>query len=324
MSDGATGVSPVGRAREAARRSVWAQVTSMLLVIDVGNTNTVLGVFARVVKVHPGSEEASNGARYERLVAQWRVATVLSHTVDEYGVLFRSLFSMDSLDASGIRGIVISSVVPPLDSTLRQVCERYFKLKPLFIEPGVRTGMPVHYENPAEVGADRIVNGVAAFEKYGGPCVVVDFGTATTFDCVSAKGEYMGGVICPGIGISADALFQRTARLPRVDIRKPARVIGSTTVGSLQSGLYYGYLGLVDGILEELLNEMGKDSQVIATGGLASLIGTASKYIKHVDDYLTLEGLRIIWERNLAAKPGKAAKPADEIAKAAKPRSSSR
>jgi type III pantothenate kinase len=324
MSDGATGVSPVGRAREAAQRSVWAQVTSMLLVIDVGNTNTVLGVFARVVKVHPGSEEASNGARYERLVAQWRVATVLSHTVDEYGVLFRSLFSMDSLDASGIRGIVISSVVPPLDSTLRQVCERYFKLKPLFIEPGVKTGMPVHYENPAEVGADRIVNGVAAFEKYGGPCVVVDFGTATTFDCVSAKGEYLGGVICPGIGISADALFQRAARLPRVDIRKPARVIGSTTVGSLQSGLYYGYLGLVDGILEELLNEMGKDSQVIATGGLASLIGTASKYIKHVDDYLTLEGLRIIWERNLAAKPGKAAKPADEIAKTAKPRSSSR
>jgi len=324
MSDGATGVSPVGRAREAAQRSVWAQVTSMLLVIDVGNTNTVLGVFARVAKVHPGSDEATNGARYERLVAQWRVATVLNHTVDEYGVLFRSLFSMDSLDASGIRGIVISSVVPPLDSTLRQVCERYFKLKPLFIEPGVKTGMPVHYENPAEVGADRIVNGVAAFEKYGGPCVVVDFGTATTFDCVSAKGEYLGGVICPGIGISADALFQRAARLPRVDIRKPARVIGSTTVGSLQSGLYYGYLGLVDGILEELLNEMGKDSQVIATGGLASLIGTASKYIKHVDDYLTLEGLRIIWERNLAAKPGKAAKPADEIAKTGKPRSSSR
>jgi len=324
MSDGATGVSPVSRAREAAQRSVWAQVTSMLLVIDVGNTNTVLGVFARVAKAHPGSDEATNGARYERLVAQWRVATVLNHTVDEYGVLFRSLFSMDSLDASGIRGIVISSVVPPLDSTLRQVCERYFKLKPLFIEPGVKTGMPVHYENPAEVGADRIVNGVAAFEKYGGPCVVVDFGTATTFDCVSAKGEYMGGVICPGIGISADALFQRTARLPRVDIRKPVRVIGSTTVGSLQSGLYYGYLGLVDGILEELLSEMGRDSQVIATGGLASLIGTASKYIKHVDDYLTLEGLRIIWERNLAAKPGKAAKPADEIAKTGKPRSSSR
>jgi type III pantothenate kinase len=296
----------------------------MLLVIDVGNTNTVLGVFARLAKVQPGGEDVSNGARYERLAAQWRVATVLNRTVDEYGVLFRSLFSMDSLDAAGIHGIVISSVVPPLDSILRQVCERYFKLKPLFIEPGVKTGMPVHYENPAEVGADRIVNGVAAFEKYGGPCVVVDFGTATTFDCISAKGEYLGGVICPGIGISADALFQRTARLPRVDIRKPARVIGSTTVGSLQSGLYYGYLGLVDGILEELLKEMGKESPVIATGGLASLIGTASKYIQHVDDYLTLEGLRIIWERNLAAKSGKAARPADDAAKTARARSSSR
>ena len=296
----------------------------MLLVIDVGNTNTVLGVFARLAKVQPGGEDVSNGARYERLAAQWRVATVLNRTVDEYGVLFRSLFSMDSLDAAGIHGIVISSVVPPLDSILRQVCERYFKLKPLFIEPGVKTGMPVHYENPAEVGADRIVNGVAAFEKYGGPCVVVDFGTATTFDCISAKGEYLGGVICPGIGISADALFQRTARLPRVDIRKPARVIGSTTVGSLQSGLYYGYLGLVDGILEELLKEMGKDSPVIATGGLASLIGTASKYIQHLDDFLTLEGLRIIWERNLAAKSGKAARPADDAAKTARPRSSSR
>ncbi len=296
----------------------------MLLVIDVGNTNTVLGVFAGVAKSPSGAEGASNGARYERLVAHWRVATVLNHTVDEYGVLFRSLFSMDSLDAAGIQGIVISSVVPPLDSILRQVCERYFKLKPLFIEPGVKTGMPIHYENPAEVGADRIVNGVAAFDKYGGPCVVVDFGTATTFDCISAKGEYLGGVICPGIGISADALFQRTARLPRVDIRKPARVIGSTTVGSLQSGLYYGYLGLVDGILEELLKEMGKDSRVIATGGLASMIGTASKYIQQVDDYLTLDGLRIIWERNVAAKSGKAARPADDMAKTARPRSSSR
>ena len=192
--------------------------------------------------------------------------------------------------------------MPPLDPVLRQVCERYFNSKPLFIEPGVKTGMPVHYDNPAEVGADRIVNAVAAFEKYGGPCVVVDFGTATTFDCVSGKGEYMGGVICPGIGISADALFQRTARLPRVEIRKPQRVIGSNTVGSLQSGLYYGYLGLVDGILELLLGEMGTETTCIATGGLGSMIGTGSKYIKHVDDSLTLDGLRIIWARNIAAR----------------------
>src|SRR5579862_9902343 len=228
----------------------------MLLVIDVGNTNTVLGVFARVAKVHPGGDAEEESPRYERLVANWRVATVQRSTVDEYGVLFRNLFSMANLEAAGIHGIVISSVVPPLDPVLRQVCERYFNSKPLLIEPGVKTGMPVQYDNPAEVGADRIVNAVAAFEKYGGPCVIVDFGTATTFDCVSAKGEYLGGIICPGIGISADALFERTARLPRVEIRKPTRVIGSNTVGSLQSGLYYGYLGLVDGILELLLAEL--------------------------------------------------------------------
>jgi len=272
----------------------------MLLVLDVGNTNTVLGVFAKKAK-----DDGTDSPRYTRIVANWRVATIATQTVDEYGVLFRNLFAMEKIEVSGIGGIVISSVVPPLDSTLRQVCERYFNTKPLFIEPGVKTGMPVLYDNPAEVGADRIVNSVAAFEQFGGPCIVVDFGTATTFDCVSAKGEYQGGVICPGIGISADALFEKTARLPRVDIRKPARVVGTNTVGSLQSGLYYGYLGLVDGILERLIEEMGKEATVVATGGLAALIGTGSKYIKHVDDLLTLDGLRLIWERNTAAKAGR-------------------
>jgi type III pantothenate kinase len=261
----------------------------MLFVLDVGNTNAVLGVF--------GSE--AEGEDSTRLLAHWRVSSKRNQTVDEYGVLFRNLFLMSRIDPKQITGIVISSVVPPIDSTLRNVCEKYFNLKPLFIEPGVKTGMPVHYDNPAEVGADRIVNGVAAFEKYGGPCVIVDFGTATTFDVVSAKGEYMGGVICPGIGISAEALFMRTARLPRVDIRKTPRVIGTNTVASLQSGLYYGYIGLIDGVLERLLAELGK-ATVIATGGLAPLFGGGSKYISAVDDLLTLEGMRIIWERHSA------------------------
>ncbi len=264
----------------------------MLLVLDVGNTNTVLGVFEPTPTEH-------GAVHYGRLIANWRVSTTKTQTVDEYGVLFRNLFAMSGLDVGSVQGAVVSSVVPPLDSTLREVCERYFHSRPLFIEPGVKTGMPVHYDNPAEVGADRIVNSVAAFEKFGGPCIVVDFGTATTFDVVSRKGEYMGGVITPGIGVSADALFERTARLPRVDIRKPPRVLATNTVNSVQSGLYYGYLGLIDGILERLIAELGDDVTVVATGGLASLMGGGSKYIREIDDLLTLEGLRIIFERNL-------------------------
>jgi type III pantothenate kinase len=278
----------------------------MLLVLDVGNTNTVLGVYeaAPAASVAKGSPNKSS---VPRLLAHWRVATVMTHTVDEYGVLFRNLFAIGKVDVNAVRGIIIASVVPPLDSTLREVCERYLQLKPLFVEPGIKTGMPVLYDNPQEVGADRIVNGVAAFEKYGGPCVVVDLGTATTFDAVSRKGEYLGGVISPGIGISARALYEHTARLPLVDIKKPAKIIGTNTVGSIQAGLFFGYLGLVDGILERLIGELGADTKVVATGGLASLIGDHSKYIKNVDDLLTLDGLRIIWERNAAAQKHKPA-----------------
>jgi len=256
----------------------------MLLAIDVGNTNTVLALY----KLDSSNE----------LVAHWRVTTHKAQTADEYGVLFLNLFGMHGIQSSSVNAIIISSVVPPLDSTLRRVCELYFKLKPLFIEPGIKTGMPLLIDNPSELGADRVVNGVAAFERYGGPCIVVDFGTATTLDVISAKGEYTGGVITPGLGISADALFARTAKLARVDVRKPAKVIGTNTVAYIQSGLYYGYIGMVDGILERMIAELGMHPKIVATGGLAKLIAGDSKYISECDDMLTLDGLRIIYERN--------------------------
>jgi type III pantothenate kinase len=281
----------------------------MLLAIDVGNTNTVLGLY-RLEGEKSGSPATGLGRwgdEKPELQAHWRVTTHRSQTADEYGVLFVNLFEMNGMAPSQVTHIIISSVVPPIDSTLRQVCETYFHLQPMFVEPGIKTGMPVLVDNPAELGADRLVNAIAAYERYGGPCIVVDFGTATTFDAISAKGEYLGGAISPGLGLSADALFSHAARLSRVDIKRPTKVIGTNTVTHLQSGLYYGYIGLVDGILERMISELGEKPRVIATGGLARQISEDSRYIAEIDDMLTLDGLLILFERNRAAKPrGKA------------------
>jgi type III pantothenate kinase len=257
----------------------------MLLAIDIGNTNIVLGVFTGT-----------------RLTRSWRLATARERTADELGLMVADLLQRARIRTSGIDGVVIASVVPQLTGPMMDMCRHYLHTEPLNLEPGVFTGMPNLYESPADVGADRIVDAMAAHEYYGRarkqPLIVVDFGTATTFDVISAKGEYLGGVICPGIGISADALFQRAARLPRIDVRKPASVIGRTTVTSMQAGLYFGYVGMVEGLVARLRQELGGSAYCIATGGLAEVISSETTAVDVVDRDLTLRGLRLLWLRN--------------------------
>ena len=259
----------------------------MLLAIDVGNTNIVIGVFRQ--------------ADWE-LLHSWRLATLRERTADELGILVTSLCEHHGVHSAEITGIVVGSVVPPLTGTMMAMVANYFGRMPLNVEPAVNGGMPILYDNPQEVGTERVVNGIAAYEAYGRvesrPVIVVDFGTATTFDAISAKGEYLGGVICPGPQISADALFQRAARLPRIDVRKPERVIGRTTVASMQSGLFWGYVDMVEGLVRRMREELGGNAVVVATGGLAALVAPETTLIEHVDLELTLRGLRIVWQRN--------------------------
>lgn len=256
-----------------------SQPDSSLLVVDVGNTNVVLGVWLG-----------------DRLVASWRLATARERTADEYGILARQL--LDGAIDRPIDGAIVASVVPPLNGGIRSMLIKYFGVDPLFVEPGIRTGISIRVENPLEVGADRIANAVAAHRIYGGPAIVVDFGTATTFDVVSEAGEYRGGVIAPGLTISSEALFSRAARLPRVDIRRPSSVIGSNTVANMQSGIYFGYLGLVDGILRRMKMELPELKRVVATGGLAAVLFEDSEMMDEIDDELTLKGLKLIWDLN--------------------------
>ncbi|MGG4397468.1 type III pantothenate kinase [Paenibacillus thiaminolyticus] len=255
----------------------------MILVIDIGNTNIVLGVY----------EE-------DKLLHNWRLSTSRQSTTDEYGVMIYNLFTMTKLSVKDIEGVILSSVVPPIMHTMEMLCKKYLNKAPLIVGPGVKTGLNIRIENPREVGADRIVNAVAAIELYGGlkPLVIVDFGTATTFDVIDVKGNYIGGAIVPGIGISTEALYQRAAKLPRIELTKPKSVIGRNTVHSMQAGIIFGYAGQVDGIVDRITNELGAEPTVIATGGMAELIASESRTIDTTNPLLTLEGLRLIYNRN--------------------------
>ncbi|MGN6183399.1 MAG: type III pantothenate kinase [Thermoanaerobaculia bacterium] len=261
-------------------------MSSNILVVDLGNTNIVLGVY-----------------RGDELLNSWRLATARERTADEYGILARQLVGDPKV--LSLEGAIVASVVPPLNSAMTFMVQKYFGIEPLFVEPGVKTGIAIHVDNPLEVGADRIVNCAAAHHAYGGPTVIVDFGTATTFDVVTENAEFIGGVIAPGLNISAEALFARAARLPRVDLRKPDHVIGTNTVVNMQSGIYFGYLGLVDGIIARITREVPPLKKVIATGGLASIFAEDSEHIDEVDAELTLRGLKIIYDRNRAPRRGR-------------------
>lgn len=253
----------------------------MLLVIDVGNSNTVLGIYE-------GRD----------LKKEWRVGTDKYRTIDEYAMLINDLFGLSGVSFSDLSAVIVSSVVPPMLHTIEGLCRQYFDLEPFVVGPGMKTGMPIQYDNPREVGADRIVNAVAGYDKLKSALIVVDFGTATTFDVISAEGVYQGGAIAPGIGISADALFDRASKLPRVEFTRPAQIIAKNTINSMQAGIFFGYVGLVEGIVQRMKKEMSCDPQVIATGGLAGPIAEATDCIDQVEPYLTLEGLRILYERN--------------------------